>query len=64
MMMSMADQDLATPDTAAPIRRRSAPEPAAPRWRRRLVVLGLVLAAVNLRPTVTSLGPLLEEARA
>lgn len=64
MMMSMADQDLATPDTAAPIRQRSAPEPAAPRWRRRLVVLGLVLAAVNLRPTVTSLGPLLEEARA
>ncbi|MEU5026767.1 CynX/NimT family MFS transporter [Streptomyces milbemycinicus] len=63
----MADQDLATPDTAAPIRQprqRSAPEPAAPRWRRRLVVLGLVLAAVNLRPTVTSLGPLLEEARA
>lgn len=43
---------------------RSAPEPAALRWRRRLVVLGLVLAAVNLRPTVTSLGPLLEEARA
>ncbi|MFD8379593.1 CynX/NimT family MFS transporter [Streptomyces sp. NPDC059679] len=60
----MADQDLATPDTAAPIRQRSAPEPAAARWRRRLVVLGLVLAAVNLRPTVTSLGPLLEEARA
>ncbi|WP_043487877.1 MULTISPECIES: CynX/NimT family MFS transporter [Streptomyces] len=60
----MADQDLATPDTAAPIRQRSAPEPAALRWRRRLVVLGLVLAAVNLRPTVTSLGPLLEEARA
>ncbi|MES4907414.1 MULTISPECIES: MFS transporter [unclassified Streptomyces] len=59
----MADQDLATPDTAVPIRRPSAPEPAAARWRRRLVVLGLVLAAVNLRPTVTSLGPLLEEAR-
>ncbi|MGY0063003.1 CynX/NimT family MFS transporter [Streptomyces sp. LZ34] len=60
----MADQDLAISDTAAPIRQRSAPEPGAAPWRRRLVVLGLVLAAVNLRPAVTSLGPLLEEVRA
>ncbi|MEU1667725.1 MFS transporter [Streptomyces sparsogenes] len=63
----MADQELATPDTDAPTgqpRRAGAPEPAGSPWRRRLLVLALVLAAVNLRPTVTSLGPLLEEARA
>ncbi|WP_329130496.1 MFS transporter [Streptomyces sp. NBC_01476] len=43
--------------------------PPAPRntlapWVRRLVVAGLLLAAVNLRPAVTSLGPLLKEVRA
>ncbi|MER5768589.1 MFS transporter [Streptomyces sp. NPDC001985] len=32
-------------------------------WGRRLVVVALVLAALNLRPAVTSLGPVLEEAR-
>ncbi|HET9382605.1 MAG TPA: MFS transporter, partial [Streptomyces sp.] len=31
--------------------------------RRRLVVVALVLAALNLRPAVTSLGPVLEEVR-
>lgn len=78
MMTGMADHNLATPDIAAPGRQQCAPEPergapepergasqpATARWRRRLVVLGLVLAAVNLRPAVTSLGPLLEEVRA
>ena len=33
------------------------------RWMPRLVMVGLVLAAVNLRPAITSLGPLLEEVR-
>lgn len=33
------------------------------RWRGRLLVAGLVLTACNLRPAVTSLGPLLEEVR-
>ncbi|WP_205826290.1 CynX/NimT family MFS transporter [Microbispora catharanthi] len=33
-------------------------------WTRRLAVAALVLAALNLRPVVTSLGPVLEEARA
>ncbi|MEU6409372.1 MFS transporter [Microbispora sp. NPDC046933] len=33
-------------------------------WTRRLAVAALVLAALNLRPAVTSLGPVLEEARA
>ncbi|HET6860486.1 MAG TPA: MFS transporter [Streptomyces sp.] len=32
-------------------------------WVTRLVVVGLVLAALNLRPAITSLGPLLEEVR-
>lgn len=33
-------------------------------WTHRLAVAALVLAALNLRPAVTSLGPVLEEARA
>ncbi|MEV6174754.1 CynX/NimT family MFS transporter [Streptomyces sp. NPDC051954] len=32
-------------------------------WTTRLVVLGIMLAAVNLRPAITSLGALLEEVR-
>ncbi|NJP45575.1 CynX/NimT family MFS transporter [Actinacidiphila epipremni] len=32
-------------------------------WIRRLAVAGLLLAAVNLRPAVTSLGPLMKEVR-
>jgi CP family cyanate transporter-like MFS transporter len=32
-------------------------------WTRRLVITGLLLAAVNLRPAITSLGALLKEAR-
>ncbi|MET9146676.1 CynX/NimT family MFS transporter [Streptomyces sp. NPDC004042] len=36
----------------------------APRaWATRLVVVGIVLAALNLRPAITSLGALLEEVR-
>ncbi|WP_223769743.1 CynX/NimT family MFS transporter [Streptomyces huiliensis] len=38
---------------------RRSPSP----WPRRLLALGLVLAAVNLRPTITSLGSLMEEVR-
>ncbi|MGW0700285.1 CynX/NimT family MFS transporter [Streptomyces sp. NPDC002867] len=43
----------------------AAPEAAARRavWTTRLVVVGIVLAALNLRPAITSLGALLEEAR-
>ncbi|MFJ3664790.1 CynX/NimT family MFS transporter [Streptomyces sp. NPDC090119] len=37
--------------------------PAPPAWAVRLVVVGIVLAAVNLRPAITSLGALLEEVR-
>ncbi|MFF3843617.1 CynX/NimT family MFS transporter [Streptomyces sp. NPDC002328] len=32
-------------------------------WTRRLLVVGIVLAALNLRPAITSLGALLEEVR-
>jgi CP family cyanate transporter-like MFS transporter len=42
----------------------SEPPGAATRaWPTRLLVLGIVLAAVNLRPAITSLGALLEEVR-
>ncbi|MFV0136789.1 CynX/NimT family MFS transporter [Streptomyces sp. HMX87] len=36
---------------------------AWPTWRVRMLVLGIVLAALNLRPAITSLGALLEEVR-
>ncbi|MBC2879370.1 MFS transporter [Streptomyces sp. TYQ1024] len=37
--------------------------PAGSPWPRRFLALGLVLAALNLRPAVTSLGSLMEEVR-
>lgn len=37
--------------------------PATRAWMTRLVVVGIVLTAVNLRPAITSLGALLEEVR-
>ncbi|WP_390898660.1 CynX/NimT family MFS transporter [Streptomyces fulvoviolaceus] len=37
--------------------------PATRAWATRLVVLGIVLSALNLRPAITSLGALLEEVR-
>jgi CP family cyanate transporter-like MFS transporter len=63
MMVGMANDDLATLDAAAPVRRDREQPPAPSPWRRRIVVVGLLLAALNLRPAVTSLGPLLEEVR-
>ncbi len=63
MMVGMPNDDLATLDTAAPARRDHEPRPAPSPWRRRIVVVGLLLAALNLRPAVTSLGPLLKEVR-
>ncbi|MFF9471025.1 CynX/NimT family MFS transporter [Streptomyces roseolus] len=55
-----------------PARRSSTPEQSAPapatgrpaRWTLGLVSVGLVLAALNLRPAITSLGALLEEVTA
>ncbi len=37
--------------------------PATRAWTKRLLVLGIVLSALNLRPAITSLGALLEEVR-
>ncbi|MGW7547494.1 CynX/NimT family MFS transporter [Streptomyces sp. NPDC054770] len=39
------------------------PATATRAWTARLVVIGIVLSAVNLRPAITSLGALLEEVR-
>ncbi|MGW3626901.1 CynX/NimT family MFS transporter [Streptomyces sp. NPDC000880] len=39
------------------------PAPRLTPWLSRLVIVGIVLAALNLRPAITSLGALLEEAR-
>ncbi|MFI1167781.1 CynX/NimT family MFS transporter [Streptomyces sp. NPDC020801] len=64
----------ATSTTAepAPAATTASPEPRTPRepeagatraWTTRLVVVGIVLSALNLRPAITSLGALLEEVR-
>ncbi|MFJ6853002.1 CynX/NimT family MFS transporter [Streptomyces sp. NPDC091271] len=45
----------------APAPGSSPPGPSP--WVLRIVTVGLVLAALNLRPAITSLGPLLEEVR-
>ncbi|WP_138902813.1 MFS transporter, partial [Streptomyces albidochromogenes] len=52
------------PAAEASVQPRTRPQ-TRPRsvWVTRLVVLGLVLAALNLRPAITSLGPLLAEVR-
>ncbi|MFE3600457.1 CynX/NimT family MFS transporter [Streptomyces sp. NPDC059096] len=44
-------------------RSTTAPPRGTPRGVRRMAVVALVLAALNLRPGVTSLGPVLEEVR-
>jgi CP family cyanate transporter-like MFS transporter len=64
--MAMADDDLTTRPTGTSMLPEDdgRPAPAAGRpWTLRLVVLGLVLAALNLRPAISGLGPLLEEVR-
>ncbi|MGW1840138.1 CynX/NimT family MFS transporter [Streptomyces sp. NPDC002067] len=75
----MAEDDLATlhaadrpaPGTTAPPTGSTADDgrpvtdaPAPPRWLGGVVIAGLVLAALNLRPAITSLGALMEEVRA
>ncbi|MEV6649491.1 MFS transporter [Streptomyces sp. NPDC051219] len=63
----MADDDIQTLNrpTAARTAPRSAPAgpPASPAWLAPLLVVGIVVAALNLRPAITSLGALLEETR-
>ncbi|MGW7358744.1 CynX/NimT family MFS transporter [Streptomyces sp. NPDC054802] len=51
-----------SPAETAPAAQDSAAR-RTPVWVIRLVVVGMVLAALNLRPAITSLGALLEEAR-
>ncbi len=69
MMGVMAREETRTPTstTARTPGTSAAPSPsrsgAAGAWRIRLLVAGIVLAAVNLRPAITSLGALLEEVR-
>ncbi|MFF4092199.1 CynX/NimT family MFS transporter [Streptomyces nigra] len=46
-----------TPETPTPVR------PAPRAWTTRLLIAGIVLTALNLRPAITSLGALLEEVR-
>ncbi|MBM7438167.1 MFS transporter [Streptomyces sp. HB132] len=52
---------LSPPTTGTPTPEKPAPGPSP--WVLRIVTVGLVLAALNLRPAITSLGPLLEEVR-
>ncbi|MDN3021218.1 CynX/NimT family MFS transporter [Streptomyces sp. S.PB5] len=65
MMGSMASEETRT--MSSPHIRSSATSEARATstraWPTRLLVLGIVLAAVNLRPAITSLGALLEEVR-
>ncbi|MFD4508954.1 CynX/NimT family MFS transporter [Streptomyces sp. NPDC058457] len=65
MMGLMAGKETETSTATAP--RTTAPEgspaTATRAWTTRLVVIGIVLSAVNLRPAITSLGALLEEVR-
>ncbi|MBT2504313.1 CynX/NimT family MFS transporter [Streptomyces sp. ISL-98] len=63
----MPDDETRTlsPAHKAPTTPAQAPASADRRtvWITRLLIVGLVLAALNLRPAITSLGPLLEEVR-
>ncbi|MFE1937167.1 MFS transporter [Streptomyces sp. NPDC059474] len=66
-MHTPPSDDLATLDTADSVplpAEPGGPRRAASPWRGRVMAAGLILAALNLRPAVTSLGPLLEEVRA
>ncbi|MFH0521236.1 CynX/NimT family MFS transporter [Streptomyces sp. M41] len=65
MMVGMASEETRTV-VSMPIRTpqtRTTAEPATRAWPMRLLVLGIVLTALNLRPAITSLGALLEEVR-
>ncbi|MFE5191786.1 CynX/NimT family MFS transporter [Streptomyces sp. NPDC056628] len=65
MMAPMArEENRAT--TSTRIRTPEPPTPAQPAaraWTTRLLIAGIVLTALNLRPAITSLGALLEEVR-
>ncbi|MEU6684759.1 CynX/NimT family MFS transporter [Streptomyces sp. NPDC046832] len=61
---SAAAHDAGKREGAGPPQDARKPDGASPRaWTTRLLVLGIVLSALNLRPAITSLGALLEEVR-
>ncbi|MFF3348100.1 MFS transporter [Streptomyces sp. NPDC002779] len=66
MMGDMASEETRTTKPAT-VRSSAQPADASPvptrAWTTRLIVLGIVLAALNLRPAITSFGALLEEVR-
>src|SRR5690349_7859927 len=68
MMGRMAREETGTTTTSAPTRssrgtRTDAGTSATRAWRTRLLIVGIVLSALSLRPAITSLGALLEEVR-
>ncbi|MFE9683908.1 CynX/NimT family MFS transporter [Streptomyces sp. NPDC006285] len=52
-----------SPPTRGPAQEADLRTSHAPAWLMRLVIAGIVLTALNLRPAITSLGALLEEVR-
>ncbi|MGY5007986.1 CynX/NimT family MFS transporter [Streptomyces sp. 900105755] len=62
-LMAGKETETATPTTARTAAPERSPVTATRAWAARLVVVGIVLSAVNLRPAITSLGALLEEVR-
>ncbi|MGV9428336.1 CynX/NimT family MFS transporter [Streptomyces sp. NPDC003656] len=68
MMGLMASEETGTvttrTETPVPARDTAGRDVSSPRaWVTRLLVVGIVLSALNLRPAITSLGALLEEVR-
>ncbi|MFJ2773002.1 CynX/NimT family MFS transporter [Streptomyces sp. NPDC087300] len=62
--MASEETETMTPAATPPVRTTAAEKQAPTRaWTTRLVIVGIVLAAMNLRPAITSLGALLEEVR-
>ncbi|MFD3542728.1 CynX/NimT family MFS transporter [Streptomyces sp. NPDC058662] len=68
----MSDDEIQTMNRPAVVRPHPRPSPdqpgplpaeAAPAWLGPVLVVGIVLAALNLRPAITSLGALFEETR-
>ncbi|WP_306983493.1 CynX/NimT family MFS transporter [Streptomyces canus] len=58
---SVVAPEVVAPEVVAPEKGAAVPPTRA--WAVRLVVVGIVLSALNLRPAITSLGALLEEVR-
>jgi MFS transporter, CP family, cyanate transporter len=59
----MSDETRARNRAGTPSALTGSPAPERPVWLGRVLVAGLALAALNLRPAITSLGALLEEVR-